>query len=173
VTIPTLYHFTTRERLASIMREGLYLTDVPKWSLFEDGEPFAVWLTADPRPTEQGLGFVREFTDYDRFSGLSMEQVISLRELPPDKTETRITIRELEPRKLARWSDWARGTVEPQIYDELVRRGGVKHLSWFLYFEPIPPAHFKAVELRGVGNRYAPGKVIHAAHRFARPQRAA
>lgn len=171
--IMKFYHFTARDRLPSIMSNGLTIGDVPACSLFEDNE-IAVWLTSNPRPSGQGLGFVREFTDHDRFSGLTMEEVLALRGPAPDKTEARITIAALpEPQRLQRWSDWARDYVEPEIYDELVRRGGAKHLDWYLYWGVIPPEYFEEIELRCMGSRYSPGKVIHAEHRWPRRSRAA
>jgi hypothetical protein len=103
-----------------------------------------------------------------------MEQVCALRGPAPDKAEARITVTELpKSHWLRRWSRWARDYVEPEIYQELARRDGAKHLDWYLYWGVIPPECFAAVELRGVGSRYAPGRVIHAEQHWPRRSAAA
>lgn len=152
-----LYHFTAREYLPAIMREGLRLGDVPTRSITNAGEN-AVWLTVDPHPNEHGLGSPRELTDDDRqfvhqWSGV----------LPPkgarwaDKSAVRITIGEVpEPSDLVRWCHWGRQHVASDIYDRLTRAGGAKHRSWFLYWGIIPPDCFAAVEFRDAEGRYAP-----------------
>jgi hypothetical protein len=158
-----LYHFTARELLPAIMREGLRLGDVPT-GMFS-GEN-AVWLTTLPNPSGHGLGSARELTDEDREFHRQWRGVL----LPKgaryaDKRAVRITIGELpEPRRLVRWSRWGRQRVASHVYGALVRADGSKHGSWFLYWGVIPPDRFAAVEFRNGEGQYSPNEDALAQH---------
>lgn len=150
----TLYHFTAVERLPDILRQGLRLGDVPTGTLTGMN---GVWLTKDPVPIGHGLGEAGEMTNEDRQFVLRWKGV-----LPPagtrwlDKTAARITLRDLpDVTKIVRWSRWGRRNCQPGVYDGLVRAGGSKHRSWYVYFGHIPPEFFAAVEFRGAGADYS------------------
>jgi hypothetical protein len=156
-----LYHFTARELLPIIMREGLRLGDVPT-GMFS-GEN-AVWLTTLPNPSGHGLGSARELTDEDREYHRQWRGVLPPRGARyPDKRAVRITITSLpEPRWLLRWSCWGPQHCVPGFYESLVRAGGEKHRSWYIYRGVIPPASFAAVEFRNGDGQYAPNEPVLA-----------
>jgi hypothetical protein len=160
-----LFHFTAREHLPAIMREGLRLGDVPTLTLRGPGQN-AVWLTTNPSPNGHGLGSARELTDEDREFHRQLTGVLPPRgSRYPDKRAVRITIGELpEPARLVRWCRWSRRNVADEIYDCLARAGGEKHRSWYIYRGVIPPASFAAVEFRNGDGQYAPNEPVLAQH---------
>lgn len=169
-----LYHFTARERLALIMREGLQLGDVPIHSFTSVGEN-AVWLTSDPSPSGHGLGSPRVLTDEDREFHRHLTGVLPPRGARyPDKRAVRIAIGELpDPSRLLRWSWWGRQRVASHVYGSLVRADGAGHRTWYLYPGVIPPACFSADEFRGPDQEYAPDVDALAHYQKLRPADAA
>lgn len=151
-----LYHFTARERLASIMQNGLTTGDVP----VDPSQPGlnAVWLTTDSTGAQHGLGEPRLMAEAER------EAISSLRGVMPppgerwlDKREVRITafVRPGD-RRLRDWLPWARKRLDPQWLRALNDAGGGVRVArtWKLYFGVIPTTHFRAVHLRQTGGMW-------------------
>jgi hypothetical protein len=151
----TFYHFTSLERLPAIKREGLRLGDVPTSA--RSGEN-GVWLTTDSSPSGHGLSVNREMTSQERHFVLSWKGV-----LPPegtrfeDRTAVRIVIRKMpDIGQLVRWKRWGRRNCKSGIYDALIRGGGTKHGSWYVFFGIIPPENFAAIEFRNADLEFFP-----------------
>ena len=150
-----LYHFTAVERLPVIMREGLRLGDVPTGQFTGRN---GVWLTIDPAPAGHGLGSASEMSDEDRQWVLKWRGVLPPEGTRwPDKSAVRIAVRGLpDTGRLVRWSRWGRRNCAPGMYDGLVRAGGAKHRSWYVYFGIIPAEYFAAVEFKDADGKYEP-----------------
>jgi hypothetical protein len=143
-----LYHFTSREHMESILREGLSRGDVPlreRAPLFETN---AVWFTDIPQAEGCGLGDPHVLTEGERF-----QHFYTFGEMPPpnscygDKKAVRITVAiPSSDRRLKRWTTYGRKHCEPGLYDNLVRANGQTHKHWWLYFGTIAPERFRSVE---------------------------
>jgi hypothetical protein len=142
-----LYHFTAREYLDSIERDGLTKGDVPTGT--QKGMN-AVWLTTSRDAAGHGLGNPGELTDGDRaafFQAYGRMPAQGLRF--PDKRAVRITLKiKSNDRNLKKWMKWARKNVEPRMLKGLhasVEKRQPK--TWYLYFGTIPPSAFEDVDL--------------------------
>ena len=105
-----LYHFTAKEYLSSIMREGLWKGEIP-YSLTDYGDN-GVWLTTSGNLTAQG------WAD----------------EMPP-KLELRLEFRlNRDGPKLHRWRDLANDhRVDVNWYASLDDVGGGHSDEWYVY----------------------------------------
>lgn len=141
------YHYTAREYLDAILREGLTKGDVPMSSAagyLAEGVN-AVWFTTSREPSGHGLGEARPLTEQEsRLAGIAPGARW------PDKRAVRITVK-MPKDKLKHWPSYARKRLEPRFYDRLSMAGGgeKKARTWYLSFSPIPPNMFAAVDLRG------------------------
>ena len=118
----TLFHFTYPERVEDIVRQGLFVTDVPTSPTMDHGYR-GVWLTEDPNPLAQG---------WAGGSGLN------------SKAGARITVDipwlVLEPPyTLYRWLDLAkRAEVEDFWLDAMNKAAGGGQEYWWVYLYDIP-----------------------------------
>lgn len=145
-----LFHFTARDRLASIMEGGLSRGDVPVNG--PEGEGLnAVWLTTDRSSDGHGLGGSELMTDEDRLRIFRWKG-----EMPPEgarwanKRAVRITVKlPSSDAKLKEWLPWARKRLDPDWLAQLNEAGGGnrKARTWRLYFGIIPPSAFVAVDV--------------------------
>jgi hypothetical protein len=140
-----LYHFTAVERIDAIMKEGLTRGDVPTSTR---GGRNGVWLTSDPEPVGHGVDEAAEMTEEDRNFVLEWRGI-----LPPkgtkwqNKRAVRITV--VVPttdRKLVKWTTWGRRHCEQGMYECLLKAGGSKYDTWYVYFGIVEPSKFRAVD---------------------------
>ncbi len=120
-----LYHYTAREYLPSIKRQGITRGDVP---LTPTGGFNAPWLTDDPNAAQQ---------DWKEGSGL-------------DKTAVRIevAIPKSERKKLLSWPVLAdRAKMDPTWYEALDKAGGGGSAHWHVFYGRIPPGWFRSIEV--------------------------
>ena len=110
-----LYHFTSREAAASILRGGISKGDVPLDPVAGFNAP---WLTTDPEPLAQ------QWAESSRY----------------DKTALRLTVRiEDSDKRLVKWTDLASTLeVEKWWFDALDTAGGGGAGSWYVYLGVIP-----------------------------------
>ena len=120
----TLFHFTYPERVEDIVRQGLFVTDVPTSPSMDQGYR-GVWLTEDPNPTAQG---------WAGGSGLNSKAGARLTvDLPSDIINT-------PPYTLYRWLDLAkRAGIDDHWLDAMNRTGGGGQEDWWIYLFDIPP----------------------------------
>lgn len=76
-----------------------------------------------------------------------------------DKREVRITV--FFPRNdrgLAHWLKFARVRLSLHCIEEMMQTGGGKRKAdtWYVHPSQIPPAQFRAIELRRAGGGYSP-----------------
>jgi hypothetical protein len=136
------YHFTAREYLRAIAREGLRKGEV---ALSPTDVLNAVWLTTDPDPAGHGLGEARQLTvDEKRILGLPPFADLSF----PDKRAIRFrTVIPSRDRRLAHWPKWARKRLEAWWYEALREADGSKSDTWWLYWGTIPADALEAIDL--------------------------
>ena len=126
----TLFHFTYPERVEDIVRQGLFVTDVPTSPL--NGGYRGVWLTEDPNPHAQGWTASR---------GLG------------GKNGARLTVdlpHEIlgPPYTLYRWLDLAKRIgVEDYWLDALNKTAGGGQEFWWVYLYDIPPEWISGWEI--------------------------
>lgn len=129
-----LYHFTSLGHLPIILATGgLWRGEVP----VGDGSQSlrGTWLTSDPDPRGHGL------------DGSSA-----------DKRQVRIAIVfARNDRAVSNWLKFARGRLAPGCIEEMTRTGGGKRKAetWYIYPSQIPPAEFRAIELRRDDGSYS------------------
>lgn len=130
-----LYHFTSLGHLPVILATGgLWRGEVP----VGDGSQSlrGTWFTSDPDPQGHGL------------DGSSV-----------DKREVRITVVfQRNDRGLAHWLKFARVRLSLHCIEEMMQTGGGKRKAetWYIHPSQIPPAQFRAIELRREGGGYSP-----------------
>lgn len=131
-----LYHFTSLGHLPVIVATGgLWRGEVP----VGDGSRTlrATWFTTDPDPRGHGL------------DGSAA-----------DKREVRITVViPSSDRGLKHWLNFTRtsfGWLADECVEQLVRTGGGKRKAetWYIYPDQIPPAEFRAIEIRRPDGSY-------------------
>jgi hypothetical protein len=135
-----LYHYTAKEYLANILAQGLTTGEVPvTWNDVLNG----VWLTNDPDPAEHGLCDARDLTPEERrLAGVPDGKPARF----PNKRAVRITVMiPSTDRNLTPWPSWAKRRLTPEWYATLDRVGGGKSKTWFVYWDVIPPSHFREV----------------------------
>lgn len=120
-----LYHFTSREAAAIILRDGISKGDVPTSPV---GGFNAPWLTTDDRATTQA------WTAGSRY----------------DKAAIRLTVHiDDDDSRLVRWTDLAVTLgVEDWWLKALDHAGGGGSLNWYVYLGTIPVTNITYV--RGV-----------------------
>lgn len=146
------YHFTSRDNLPSIERQGLNQGDVAI-AMDEPGLN-AVWLTTDRRP--RGHGLEASVIPEDRRAEYRRAYARAFgRELPedfsvaPGKLEVRIAVKLRDSdRQLKRWLPWSQGRVDPTLRQELIESGGGKRVAetWRIYFGVIHPRDFIKID---------------------------
>jgi hypothetical protein len=144
-----LYHFTCREYMDSIFRDGLNRGDVPIQLVGPLSETNAVWLTTQQQPNGCGLSNAAHvLTEAERQAYQKMLGV-----LPPEGTrfpdKSTVRIKVMIPstdRRLKRWLTFGRKHCEPGLYEAFVRADGQAHKSWWIYFGIISPDQFQAVD---------------------------
>jgi hypothetical protein len=133
-----LYHFTAREYLPAIAREGLWKGQV---SVTATDHLNAVWVTSAPDPgrgSHHGLTDGRMLTPQEKaLCGLPSDAPARF----PDKRAIRLTV--MIPRgdrKLVPWNTWSRKRLAPQWLSTLegVGGGAAAARTWFLYWGAIP-----------------------------------
>jgi hypothetical protein len=135
-----LHHFTSREVLPYIARDGISIGDVP---VTPTQGLNAVWLTSDGCSDGHGLTDGRALTDEEK----------ALKGIPKDtsaffanKRAIRMTVLiSREDRALAAWPSWGRRKLAPHWYEILNRTGLGKARTWYLYWGVIPPAWVREV----------------------------
>jgi hypothetical protein len=142
-TIMIFYHYTAREHLPSIAREGLSKGEVAVTPTLLAN---AVWLTTDPDPAGHGLSDARELTPAEKWAaGIPLHRKVSC----IDKRA--IAFRTVIPssdRKLVHWPKWARKRLEAWWYEGLHEAGGRKSDAWWLYWGTIPAEALEGTDLK-------------------------
>lgn len=142
-----LYHFTSREHLPSILREGLSRGDVP---LTPTTGLNAVWLTSDASPDGHGLSSGEVIAaDVAARAGVSTGGK-GFR--THDKRAVRLLVNiPRGDRRLVRWRPWARKNIELNWLAALENAGGgsAKARTWFLFWGVIPPTWIREKVLLG------------------------
>jgi hypothetical protein len=130
------YHFTARESLPAIAKEGLWKGEVPITSRAEDCLN-AVWLTVDANPDGHGLTSGRTLSVKEKIIlGLPTDAKASF----PDKRAIRFKIAvPTTDRRLVHWPGWGRKRLKHSWYETLARTGGGKEKTWWLYWGVLPP----------------------------------
>lgn len=147
------YHYTAREYLEKIMREGLTKGDVPmsNTTKYQAEGVNAVWFTTSGSAAEHGLGDgARLLTEEEcRMIGAPLGARF------PDKRAVRITVK-MPKDKLKHWPAYARKRLDPRFYASLSAAGGGERLAktWYLSFHPISPDQFDRVEIRGEDGKW-------------------
>ena len=147
------YHYTAREYLDSILREGLTKGDVPllNTATYQAEGVNAVWLTTSRDPSGHGLG--------DGARPLTREECrmlgVPLGARFPDKRAVRITVK-MPKDRLKHWPSYARKRIDPRLYNTLSDIGGGERVAktWYISFQPIPPEMFSTVEVRGEDGKW-------------------
>ena len=144
-----LYHFTSRNTLSAILRDGLLYGRVP---VARDRAMNAIWLTSDPGPDGHGLSQGgRVMTEDERAQAKEWSGV-----LPPPGTRhakeasVRITVQLSETdRSLHPWLPWARRNLPPDLLAAIHPAGASLRAAktWRLYSAAILPGDFVAVDL--------------------------
>lgn len=142
-----LYHYTAREYLDAILREGLTKGDVPlsNTATYQAEGVNAVWFTTSDNAAGHGLGEARFATEEEcRLLGVPIGARF------PDKRAVRITVK-IPKDKLKHWPSYARKRIEPRLYKTLADIGGGERVAktWYISTQPIPPEMFAAIEVRG------------------------
>src|SRR4051794_18164178 len=141
-TTMVFYHFTAREYLRSIAREGLRKGEV---ALSPTVVQNAVWLTTDPDPAGHGLGEARQLTMREKqILGFPLHSDVSF----PNKRAIRFRT-DVDPsdEKLTDWPGWAEPRLDRSWYRTLHETGGRKSETWWLYWGTIPPEALEATDL--------------------------
>jgi hypothetical protein len=134
-----LYHFTLRERLPSIIAEGLNRGEVPLSPTLVDT---AVNLTSAGDPLGTGI---------DRNEPIKFPSGLVLPTLP--KITARIAVRiPSTDHRLKRWSSYARKRLDPAWRDALER--GNRPETWWLYFGTVRADQFTEIALRQSDGSY-------------------
>lgn len=143
-----LYHFTRREHIEAIKRDGLIFGDIATSGIGDRGLN-GVWLTLDPAPKGNGLAGRPANDDermvYEHIHGKPMPDDFCF----PNRMEVRIKVRLRETdSQLKRWWTWSRQHVADPVRDNLIENGGgkPKAKNWFIYFGIIPPAAFERMD---------------------------
>ena len=141
-----LYHYTAKEYLEEILRDGLTKGDVP---VSPTEGMNAVWLTTDHNSEGHGLSdgefLTPELRDaYARVCG--HEPPGDLRIANKRAVRIKVMISTLD-RRLEHWPSWARKRLDRGWYQTLDAVGGGKSASWYLYFAGIAPERFLEVDL--------------------------
>ena len=134
------YHYTCREYLPNIAREGRRRGEVPltKCKVIQ-----AVWLTTDPNPEGHGLSDGDEVIAPKLF-GLPPGAKLRF----PNKRAIRFKVIIPETGgELVRWSEWGRRRLTPQWYRKLNLIGGGKAGTWYVYFGVIAPSYLDPFDL--------------------------
>ena len=126
------YHFTAREYVHAIAREGLRKGEV---ALSPTGVLTAVWLTTDPDPAGHGLTEERKLTVREKGSTLPAHSDVSF----PNKRAIRFRT-DVDPsdEKLVHWPEWGKPRLDPAWYRTLHLTGGGKseHVVALLGHDP-------------------------------------
>lgn len=137
-----LYHFTCAEHLPAILRDGLSIGEVPlSLAPGKTRCKNAVWFTTSPDPSGHGLEAEgREATRQEKIiMGWNPKKPVWW----PNKQAIRITV-DLpgdDPR-LKRWSIWSQRRISTSVREGLMRAGGGKAATWYLYFGTVMPSAF-------------------------------
>jgi hypothetical protein len=129
------YHFTAREYLPAIAREGLTRGEVPiTMNIVRRG----VWFTTDDRPDGHGLTDGRPLT-------VAEKRLIGRPDDAPDRfpdkraVRFKVLVSEAGGPALVRWSEWGARDLAPDWYRRPRKAGGGKANTWYVYFGAIPP----------------------------------
>jgi hypothetical protein len=139
-----LYHFTARELLPGIARDGLSRGQVP---LSPRQAINAVWLTTDGDPSGHGLadgvGLPEHLIAIARRLNEDPSSVVTL-----NKRAIRfaVKLRSRDP-DLVHWPRWSKRVLAPDWYEALNRAGGGKAPTWYLYFGVIAPGLIEPIDV--------------------------
>ncbi len=137
-----LYHYTAREYLDAILREGLTKGEIPFGPRAEDCGN-AVWFTTSPDSAGHGLTGARVLTVEEcAFMGVPFGMKF------PDKRAVRITVK-MPKSKLKHWPSYGKKRMKPAYYAALSEGGGGEHRAktWYISFRPIAPDQFEKIEV--------------------------
>lgn len=145
-----LYHYTSRRCLEAIRSEGITRGEVP---LSDTRVLRAVNLTTDPSPIGHGLDAAGRVVTPEEALMFATRFGWRVRAgaVFENKREARITVklRSSDP-LLRQWLPWARKRLDPAYLARLVDAagGGMRAAkTWWLYWGPIPPSAFSAIDL--------------------------
>jgi hypothetical protein len=144
------YHFTGREYLPDIARDGLCKGEVPITQRAEDCLN-AVWLTTDLNPDGHGLCDEHIPTvDEKRRMGVPADKIVKF----PNKRAIRFKILiPTKDRNLMHWPAWGKKHLHRNWYDALSKEGGYKQKTWWLYWGVIPLRSLPDVTDLTTGNK--------------------
>ncbi|GMN04109.1 hypothetical protein MTsPCn3_28400 [Erythrobacter sp. MTPC3] len=143
------YHYTTRDAIESIQREGLTRGEAP---LSDTRVVNAINLTTDKDPSGHGLDAGGKVVTEEQSSLWRTKGIhVPAGTVFANKREARITLKlpSSDP-KLKRWRSWSRKNCDPGYPDRLERAAGAnskKAKTWWLYFGVVPPESFLDVEI--------------------------
>lgn len=163
------YHYTTKDALASIQREGLTRGEAP----YNDTQVAnAINLTTDKDPGGHGLDAGGQMVTEEQSSLWRTKGIyVPAGTVFANKREARITLKlpSSDP-KLKRWRSWSRKNCDPGYPERLEKAGGAsakKAKTWWLYFGVIPPESFLEIDIlvpdAAVGSGYEGIELVGAA----------